>query len=552
MFIYSYILLKNLNQYNTQTLKKESMKNTINLLFFIALCLITSCVVAQHPQQLDAAQGQSGPVFIVGNSTGYSEYIIDTIYCNNEDLITKYERIITYGPGLQEYEVVTEGVCTDNVTIGMLEYFDSGYGKGDAGIAGGMSPGHDQSLYSIADYDYVLDSLDIVLVSSSGSSTSKTITLKVLGANPNTFTSAALSMPSNTQTGYTIDIPDFTISAGDTIVVNINGGSNFIGLLVKGTNDISNFGLFNHPANTFLSENDGGMRLIATVLPGIIDASIITLNGVVDTVYGPDLLSIPDFFSLVPETIPENIGNSNLSVPINTNRILTLDNGSFAINGSTFFRVDQGVGELFNLEANGGGMQYSTNGDVQIEYQGEGSWVGDDIYFSATGVAPIDFRIYGTPNSTSDANKNVALIDKTNGRITSIPMDSLATVFRGTHLSLVAMNAVTPVYAGDIAIFDTGTTSESYTYDGTAWVKTAGSYIQSPNSDVTITDTEFTMTLNNNLITSISSTGLMEHDGDIYLPNTVDGIILTSPDATCYRVTVADGGSLTTTSITCP
>ena len=41
-------------------------------------------------------------------------------------------------------------------------------------------------------------------------------------------------------------------------------------------------------------------------------------------------------------------------------------------------------------------------------------------------------------------------------------------------------------------------------------------------------------------------------DGDVYVTDTSKGIILTSPGGNCYRITVADDGSLVTTSITCP
>ena len=41
-------------------------------------------------------------------------------------------------------------------------------------------------------------------------------------------------------------------------------------------------------------------------------------------------------------------------------------------------------------------------------------------------------------------------------------------------------------------------------------------------------------------------------NGDVYLPNSSNGIILTSPDGQCWRVTIDNSGNLQTTSITCP
>lgn len=40
--------------------------------------------------------------------------------------------------------------------------------------------------------------------------------------------------------------------------------------------------------------------------------------------------------------------------------------------------------------------------------------------------------------------------------------------------------------------------------------------------------------------------------GDVYVDTTTKGVILRSPDGTCYRVTVANGGALSTASLTCP
>ena len=40
--------------------------------------------------------------------------------------------------------------------------------------------------------------------------------------------------------------------------------------------------------------------------------------------------------------------------------------------------------------------------------------------------------------------------------------------------------------------------------------------------------------------------------GDVYLDNSANGIIMTSPSGACWKVTVGDTGTLTSTSITCP
>ena len=58
-------------------------------------------------------------------------------------------------------------------------------------------------------------------------------------------------------------------------------------------------------------------------------------------------------------------------------------------------------------------------------------------------------------------------------------------------------------------------------------------------------------TTQNTLVNALKIKG---STGDLYMPNSGSavGVILKSPDATCYRITVANGGTLTTTSITCP
>ena len=52
--------------------------------------------------------------------------------------------------------------------------------------------------------------------------------------------------------------------------------------------------------------------------------------------------------------------------------------------------------------------------------------------------------------------------------------------------------------------------------------------------------------------TGSPATKLHVADGDVYLDNHQNGVILTSPSGNCFRVTIADNGTLTTTSITCP
>ncbi len=41
-------------------------------------------------------------------------------------------------------------------------------------------------------------------------------------------------------------------------------------------------------------------------------------------------------------------------------------------------------------------------------------------------------------------------------------------------------------------------------------------------------------------------------DGDVYLPNSCNGVILTSPSGNCYRVIVGDNGQLITQAVACP
>ncbi|HJW27894.1 MAG TPA: hypothetical protein VJ508_01460, partial [Saprospiraceae bacterium] len=45
---------------------------------------------------------------------------------------------------------------------------------------------------------------------------------------------------------------------------------------------------------------------------------------------------------------------------------------------------------------------------------------------------------------------------------------------------------------------------------------------------------------------------LQIQDGDVYLDNSANGVILKSPDGNCWRLTVGNNGVVSTTSITCP
>ena len=45
---------------------------------------------------------------------------------------------------------------------------------------------------------------------------------------------------------------------------------------------------------------------------------------------------------------------------------------------------------------------------------------------------------------------------------------------------------------------------------------------------------------------------LGSNNGDIFIGNSLNGIILTSPDGTCYRLRVKDGGSLSVEALACP
>lgn len=40
--------------------------------------------------------------------------------------------------------------------------------------------------------------------------------------------------------------------------------------------------------------------------------------------------------------------------------------------------------------------------------------------------------------------------------------------------------------------------------------------------------------------------------GDVVVETVASGIILKSPDGSCYRISVANGGALSTVSVTCP
>lgn len=66
--------------------------------------------------------------------------------------------------------------------------------------------------------------------------------------------------------------------------------------------------------------------------------------------------------------------------------------------------------------------------------------------------------------------------------------------------------------------------------------------------------TDFMIRYNGNtgIGTTDPRTKLHVNNGDVYLDNSANGIILTSPNGNCWRVTVDNTGALISTSITCP
>lgn len=56
----------------------------------------------------------------------------------------------------------------------------------------------------------------------------------------------------------------------------------------------------------------------------------------------------------------------------------------------------------------------------------------------------------------------------------------------------------------------------------------------------------------NNLCSDAADPQIQLEDGDVYLEDACNGVILTSPNGTCYRIRVDDNGALITEQLTCP
>ena len=52
--------------------------------------------------------------------------------------------------------------------------------------------------------------------------------------------------------------------------------------------------------------------------------------------------------------------------------------------------------------------------------------------------------------------------------------------------------------------------------------------------------------------TALPKSRLQVSSGDVYIDDNTKGVIMKSPDGTCYRLTVANGGSAVFTAIACP
>ena len=75
-----------------------------------------------------------------------------------------------------------------------------------------------------------------------------------------------------------------------------------------------------------------------------------------------------------------------------------------------------------------------------------------------------------------------------------------------------------------------------------------------PEISATGVDVKMVLDVNGNLgVGNLSpASRLTITDGDIYITDNTRGIILTSPNGSCFKITVENDGSLTTTPVACP
>ena len=90
--------------------------------------------------------------------------------------------------------------------------------------------------------------------------------------------------------------------------------------------------------------------------------------------------------------------------------------------------------------------------------------------------------------------------------------------------------------------------------NATSWVTTDRLFTVGNGLDSSNRSDAMVILKNGNVGIGISEpkSKLQVKDGDIHVETIGSGIILSSPDGTCYRVTVANGGAFSSASITCP
>lgn len=270
-----------------------------------------------------------------------------------------------------------------------------------------------------------------------------------------------------------------------------------------------------------------------------------------------------------------NLYQETHSVTTNAAGLFNLAIGRGTVTLGTFAGVDfanKNVSVKTEIDPNGG-SSYSLNGTSQLlsvpyalvagsvvnSSSSSSIWSGDatsDVYLNSTGKVGIGTS---TPSawldikkSGSDNDRNLALFANTN------PNNDCATYVTlsagpSTNFSNLAFAQHSPSYT-----LNTGFTNMSVitsTGSGLAMkAQTSSGFLSFIAGGSQMTDEKMRITSSGNvgIGTSAPKSKLQITSGDVYIDDATKGVIMKSPNGSCWRVTVDNTGAFKSTSITCP
>ena len=185
---------------------------------------------------------------------------------------------------------------------------------------------------------------------------------------------------------------------------------------------------------------------------------------------------------------------------------------NFNLNDNT---LDFGKFEFFHEPIRPGATQNSARLRLSPQHPPATGWLDDDV------IGAIDFHIYDTSANGPRTVASIRAVNQRNG------VGNITT-------------------SGELAF---------YTSPWNDFQVETMRLDQNGRLGIGVVDPSATLHVNGSVIaeSTLQAEGIVRVvDNDVHVTNSLNGVILTSPDNTCWRVTIDNTGALITTSITCP